>query len=246
MSLLDIFEIENSNRIFSLDQVQYAFGSELSGMVVNKSTLIISMKCSLLKINLDFADSVQEISIPFSTDCRLFLDPTSCHLFLSSNAENYYLNLSSFKKIKSLTKFKGINITSIAWGRSSLNSTGTFLFAATNGCIYQGCVALDNGSLDVACTLVYTLGDHSIHGIFYQNLNAEKVMVLVCTSNRLVEFIVDDFTSKLFSPSVDNVTSMQELPGNINWSLLAISRSGSENRYPERWAWLTGKFKKDF
>ena len=247
MSLVDVFDGQQHVGIFSLDPVQYSFGSELFSMIVTNSILIVDLNVKLLKINLDFIDAVEEIAVsPFQTsnlnsNRRLFLDNSGNHLILSSNGENYYLNLQS-RKLKFLNKFKGINITAVGWGQSNTKSTQTFLFGGSNGNIYQGCINYDNSSLDVNITLVYTLGDVAIQGIYFSKFpqKVNKMVVLVCTSNRLVEFIVNDFSKGVFSPSVDDIASIQELPGNIDWSVLAISNL-RDSMIPLRWAWLTGK-----
>jgi hypothetical protein len=257
MSLVDEFSkgtnALHKNGIFSLDQVQYSFGSELLSMVVVNSILILDLNSKLLKINLDFIDAVEEIpvqplapmastpsTVPMAPMRRLFLDTSGLHLILSSNGDNYYLNLQS-KKIKNLSKFKGISITCIGWGQSNSRSTGTFLFGGSNGNIYQGSIAYDGSSLDVSIALVYALGDLAIQGIYFSKFfdgRVPRTVVLVCTSNRLVEFVVNDFTEKIFTPSIDDISSIQELPGNIDWSVLAISTVG-DNMTPKKWAWLT-------
>jgi hypothetical protein len=256
MSLVDEFQEGTNalqkNDIFSLDQVQYSFGSQLLSMIVVNSILIVDLNIKLLKINLDFIDAVEEIpvqplqllstpsTVPMAPMRRLFLDTSGSHLIISSDGDNYYLNLQS-KKIKTLGKFKGINITCIGWGNSNSKSTGTFLFGGSKGNIYQGSIAYDGSSLDVSIALVYALGDLSIQGIYFSKFFAGRVpktVVLVCTSNRLVEFVVNDFTEKIFSPTIDDISSIQELPGNIDWSVLAISTVG-DNMTPKKWAWLT-------
>jgi hypothetical protein len=258
MTLVDVFEQGTAKQyqhgIFSLDQIQYSFGSQLLSMIVVNSILILDLNVKLLKINLDLFDAVEEIpvqpldstasstssSVPIASTRRLFLDTSGSHLILSSNGENYYLNIQS-KTLKALSKFKGISITCVGWGLSNKKCTGAFLFGGSNGNIYQASIAYDGSSLDVSLALVYALGDMPIQGIYFNKFSAgrvQKTIVLVCTSNRLVEFIVNDFTEKIFSPSIDDIASIQELPGNIDWSVLAISTL-RDNMIPQKWAWLT-------
>jgi vacuolar protein sorting-associated protein 18 len=87
---------------------------------------------------------------------KLFLDPTGCHLLISAlpvapvapnttqTAELYYLNKNS-QKPKQISKFKGVEITAVAFNYENLSeqTTGSILMGSSKGLIFETELSVD-------------------------------------------------------------------------------------------------------
>ncbi|KAL7746455.1 tethering complex subunit [Sorochytrium milnesiophthora] len=135
--------------IFTLDPVQFQFPGKLLTMVVANNVLMMSLEnMKLLRIRLDEAHIIEDIELPRKAKEQVadnvqsvFLDPTGRHCIVSTQlGENYYL-WCRWKRAKLLPKWRGINVSAVAWNKAAMGkdtlSTLPILFGSSQGNIYE-------------------------------------------------------------------------------------------------------------
>ncbi|KAL6612789.1 Pep3/Vps18/deep orange family-domain-containing protein [Neocallimastix sp. 'constans'] len=253
--------------IFALDKVQYQFPGEVSALQVSNNILaVVINKCRVLRIDLGETYQVEDIEIlpKKSTDVikNIYLDPTGKHLIIVTEGEDTYYLYEKWKKPKLMTKFRGINIQSIAWrGKQSLNdiSTGLILIGTNNGKIYEAEIQPTDEFFkreERFFKQVYSFNDEMlpITGLRFETFptDPQKYVVVVATPIRLYQFIGEitsnannnegsGMFSELFE---DNTPDIKEIISFHNHSECHFRSQFHENGWPsipKQFLWTTGK-----
>ncbi|ORX55035.1 hypothetical protein DM01DRAFT_1362723 [Hesseltinella vesiculosa] len=140
----DVFRSIPSSQ-FRLDQVQFHLPALLQDMVVSNNILIIVLSNQrLLRVDLDDPLEVGEIEWARRPNdgklVGLHLDPTGRHLLLcTDHGESYYM-FHEWKKVKYLSRLKGLLVTALGWNEQaspSQNATQEILLGTQNGQVYE-------------------------------------------------------------------------------------------------------------
>ncbi|KAI8834856.1 Pep3/Vps18/deep orange family-domain-containing protein [Chytridium lagenaria] len=267
---------DSSVPIFALDRVQFSFPGTLLALEVSNNWLSMALETptvskdgsrlqKMLWIDLGQTAQIDEVDfIPRLKQDRIrriFLDPTAKHLIISTHSgDNYYL-FKRWKKPKHLTKFRGVIIESIAWGKPrSPDSTGVLLIGSRQGHVYEAELQPTDDffkkeeKVFQTAIKIYTLSDVAmpITGIRYENTSevGNRYMIYMATPERLYTFsgVWSDMSgdSSFFEDvfrGLDQNPNYQEIPGRGQgagqlqfWSLPTEEMYNS----PEKYAWLTG------
>lgn len=252
--------------IFALDKVQYQFPGEINYLAVSNNILVVSInKSRILRIDLGETYQVDDIEIfqRKTNDLikKLFLDPTGKHLIIVTEAEDtYYLN-EKWKKPKLMSKFKGINIQSIAWrGKQCLNdiSTGLILIGTSNGKIYEAEIQPTDEFFkreERILKQVYSFNDEMlpITGLRFEKFPTDpnKYIVIVATPIKLYQFIgnisenANSDGSGMFTELFQNNNSnVQKILSFQKYSECHFRSQFHENGWPsipKQFLWMTGK-----
>ncbi|CEI89322.1 Putative Vacuolar protein sorting-associated protein 18 homolog [Rhizopus microsporus] len=190
--------------IFALDYVQFQMPAKLIDMAVSNNILIVALESSrLLRVDLDNPLEVEEIEITRKQSdgkiTKIFFDPTGRHLIITTDhGENYYF-YEKWRRTKSLPKFKGVTITSIAWNKQATltdPSTREILIGTKNGLIYETCIEPTDEYFkkeEKYFKQVYSIHESTmpITGLYFEQfpVNNRKYFVMATTSTRIYQFI---------------------------------------------------------
>ncbi|KAJ3194065.1 hypothetical protein HK101_003570 [Irineochytrium annulatum] len=189
------------------------------------------------------------------------MDPSARHLIISTESGDSYYLYKKWKKPKHLTKFRGVLIESIAWGRprnSNDFSTGTLLIGSKQGHIFEAELQPTEDFFkkeEKYFKQVHSIveDDMPITGIFYEAFpgSTRRYIVLVTTPDRLYQFIgncsENSSEAGMFGDlfrNYDSNAGFQEIPrGDLTSSELRVWSPYQEDGYPSKptkFAWLTG------
>ncbi|KAJ3274967.1 hypothetical protein HK104_003995, partial [Borealophlyctis nickersoniae] len=193
---------------------------------------------------------------------RLFLDPTGRHLLISTESgDNYYL-YEKWKKPRILSKFRGIIMESVAWGRprggSTDPSTGSMLIGSRQGHIFEAELSSTEEFMkreERYFKQVYTVIDENppVVGLRFEKFPAvpQKYVIFAATPNRLYQFIgtVSEANGdggmfgEIFRHYDSHTAGYQEIPGHLTHSEVEFwSQYLEDTGYPsvpKTFAWLT-------
>ncbi|KAI8985185.1 Pep3/Vps18/deep orange family-domain-containing protein [Pilobolus umbonatus] len=190
--------------IFGIDYVNFQMPAKLIDMAVSNNILMAALdNHKLLRIDLENTVEVEEIEIIRKPNdgkiVKIFFDPTGRHLILTTDhGENYY-HYEKWRRTKSLSKFKGVTITSIAWNKQATltdPSTREILIGTKNGLIYE--TSLEPTDEYFRKEEKYFKQVYSIHestmpvtGLYFEQfpVNNRKYFVMATTTTRIYQFI---------------------------------------------------------
>ncbi|KAJ3040940.1 hypothetical protein HDV00_010151 [Rhizophlyctis rosea] len=262
--------------VFCMDKVQFPFPiPKIRAVVVASNFLAVAVEGAaagkdgtrqqrILRIDLGKVDAIEDVELQPRTKGdrvrRIFLDPTARHLLISTETgDNYYLH-EKWKKPRILSKFRGILMESVAWGRPRVAtdpSTGIMLVGSRQGHIYEAELSPTDEFMkreERHFKQVYTINDDNspIVGLRYERFPAvpNKYFVIAATPTRLYQFIglvADGGDGGMFGDlfrHYDAQSGYQEIPGAIGNSELQfwsqyLEESGFPS-IPKSFAWLTG------
>ncbi|KAJ1570148.1 hypothetical protein HK096_001163, partial [Nowakowskiella sp. JEL0078] len=257
--------------ILTLDRVQFNFPGIISYLLSCSNIVAVSMEGAIgtaldksggrsqkvMRIDVGQPDVFDEIEITFKQKKdrirKLFLDPTGNHMIITSDAgENLYL-YSKWKKPRILSKFKGVLINSIAWGRPKGgpgDSTGVFLLGSLQGHIYEAELQATDEIFkreEKFFRQVYTVPDSMpVYGIRYEKFpvtSSRKHVVFIATPERLYQLVgfCGDQSSEI-GMFGDFFRAYDEIPGHLINGELHFWSPFLEGVYPsipKDFAWLT-------
>ncbi|KAJ3144566.1 hypothetical protein HDU89_008178 [Geranomyces variabilis] len=265
--------------IFSLDRVQFPFPVvNLASLAVASNTLVIVADAAggarkdgssqrIYRIDLGKSDAIDEVEpvLRQKTDRvrRVFLDPAAKHMLISTEAgDNFYL-YCKWKKPRLLSKFRGILIESVAWGKpreiAGAASTGVILIGTRQGHVFEAELLPTDEFFkreERYFRQVYSVPDTNqpVCSIRFEEFPAvpRKYIVFLATATRLYQFIgqaadtegggTSMFTD-LFKAHDGHGPNFQEIPGELSRSELQFwSQFVQATGYPsvpKTFTWLT-------
>ncbi|ORX60830.1 hypothetical protein BCR36DRAFT_314682 [Piromyces finnis] len=252
--------------IFTLDKVQYQFPGEIGALQVSNNILaVVINKNRILRIDLGEIYQVEDIEIiqKKTGDAikKIFLDPTGKHLIIVTESEDTYYLYEKWKKPKLMSKFRGINIQSIAWrGKPSLNdnSTGLILIGTNNGKIFEAEIQPTDEFFkreERYFKQVYSFNDEmlSITGLRFEAFPTDprKYVVIVATPIKLYQFIGDissdvdnnegGMFSELFQNNTPNEKEIISFHKNSECHFRSQFHENGWPSIPKQFVWTTGK-----
>ncbi|KAI8871565.1 hypothetical protein GQ42DRAFT_120639 [Ramicandelaber brevisporus] len=249
--------------IFSIDRVQFTLPARIVAAEVANRVLVLVLESNLImRIDLQTAHSVDEIMLPrrpsenLITPRRIFLDPSARHLLIvTTQLETYYLH-SSWSKPKALAKFKGLDITSVAWNKAvSSISTRAILLGTSDGGIYETEIEPSDEYFKrddkyLVKLFAATSSDHSsrsansITGIYFESFpaNPRSYFIIATTQSRIYQFV-----GSKYNASSGNTGMYQEMPtsgsttSNVHRQLRFFSKNRDRHQLgtATSFAWLT-------
>ncbi|KAG7660398.1 PEP3 [[Candida] subhashii] len=183
-------------------QLQFNINHKLNQLLVENDIMYLLLDHSTLyKIDLDNPSQVKKYQIPtvgtgLTKVQNIWLHPNGFHLIVQTNDFNYFYLNNYYTSFKPLPKFKGINITQIAFPRgetdpsmissggtsSTIGPTETLLIGAQDGTIYLGSIkphdptTQDKKRDDKYLKSVFKL-DHPLQGLTFSNNKSQINMV---------------------------------------------------------------------
>ncbi|KAJ3158697.1 hypothetical protein HDU86_002662 [Geranomyces michiganensis] len=279
--------------VFSLDRVQFPFPViNLASLAVASNTLVIVADAAatalrkdargggaagavppqrIYRIDLGKSDAIDEVEpmLRQKTDRvrRVFLDPAAKHMLISTEAgDNFYL-YCKWKKPRLLSKFRGILIESVAWGKprevaggGAPTSTGVILIGTRQGHVFEAELVPTDEFFkreERYFRQVYSVPDSNqpVCSIRFEEFPAvpRKYIVFLATATRLYQFIgtaAPDTESgggsmftDLFKAHDGHGPNFQEIPGDVTRSELQFwSQFVQATGYPsvpKAFTWLT-------
>ncbi|KAI9094312.1 Pep3/Vps18/deep orange family-domain-containing protein [Phlyctochytrium arcticum] len=265
--------------MFSLDRVQFPFPiTHLVALAVANNMLVFVMDSGtsatgkdaashqkIYRIDLGKSDAIAESDLTVRQKGdrikNIFLDPTAKHLLITTTlGDNYYL-YEKWKKPRILSKFRGILVESVAWGRPRsvmAESTGVMLVGSQQGHIFEAEIHPTEEFFkreERYFRQVYSLheGAMPICSVRYEQFPADpkKYVVFVATPMRLYQFIGTAAEAEadksmfgdLFRMYDLHSANFQEMPGVLTrsevqfWSPF-VQDSGYPS-LPKTFAWMT-------
>ncbi|CAG9821457.1 unnamed protein product [Phaedon cochleariae] len=155
-SLFINMSLEQEVPIFTKSKKDFTPSDRITHVVIANKNLVIAMANGVLfRMNLNNPQQYTEISLTKYTTTNklsnLYLDPTGSHLLLTfaqktpeGGPELLYLSKKS-DKLRSTTKFRGIEFTEVAWNNlnESENTTGPILLGTSKGLIFETEIVLE-------------------------------------------------------------------------------------------------------
>lgn len=252
--------------MFKLSQVKYKPPASILHVVVSNNVLCMGLSNNhVLRIDLNKPQDVLDTEVSKRSEdsiYKIFLDPSGRHLIVTFlNGENIYLHESSFKKPRSLSKFKGVVIESVAWNKTKPGelSTREILVGTTKGLIIETEIEPTEDALFMKKSeekyykVVYKIEDTSettkkdigvpITGLKFEPFPAssKKYAIVATTETRMYQFVGNvgpqPIFDQIFAQYMTN-PSFVELPGQMATSEFHFySQFGGLPRY---FGWMTG------
>lgn len=147
---LNDMTFEDEQPQFHIEDVQLQF--ELQGglktLCVQNNKMCLVMDTSVYRIDLENPSKVSLVTLK-ATGIRItnaWLHPNGSHLIVRTNSAHYYYLHETYESFKLLTRFKGLNIMSIAFPLccDKYFSTGDFLLTDNEGEIYASSIEAHN------------------------------------------------------------------------------------------------------
>ncbi|KAI9017410.1 Pep3/Vps18/deep orange family-domain-containing protein [Gaertneriomyces semiglobifer] len=236
--------------MFSLDRVQFPLNFpvvNILSLAVSNNFLVFAVDNAvpgsgknpghgqrIYRIDLGSSDNIDELDPGLKQKGdkirKIFLDPTAKHLLFTTDAgDNYYLH-EKWKKPRLLSKYRGIQIESVAWGKprqTDEESTGVMLLGSRQGSIYEAELRATDEFFkkeERYFRHVYQMSEAApVSSIRYEQFPAvsNKYVVFAATTHNLYQFIgnvadgdVDrGMFAELFRAYEDHPASVQEMPG---------------------------------
>ncbi|KAG8227379.1 hypothetical protein J437_LFUL000387 [Ladona fulva] len=261
-------KLEEEVPIFSKNKVNFTPSDNLTHLTVSSDVLVLaSANNVLLRIDLRHPENPEEIDVSKHINqtkiSGLFLDPLGNHLLISLSpdlpgvqADLLYLSRKS-TRVKQLSKFKGHEITAVAWnfGNDAENTTGPILLGTSKGLIFESEVGLDNDrlfqtSLEQYWRQVFDVGKGTnipITGIeFHRFPRTYKYFIIVTTLDRLYQFIGETSSNEerpllqqIFNKYITKPETYLEIVSTLKYSRLQFFYP-SPRGLPKSLVWLSG------
>eukprot|EP01107_Rhizomastix_libera_P017389 TRINITY_DN8148_c0_g1_i1.p1 TRINITY_DN8148_c0_g1~~TRINITY_DN8148_c0_g1_i1.p1 ORF type:complete len:1023 (-),score=218.11 TRINITY_DN8148_c0_g1_i1:3059-6127(-) len=233
--------------MFSIERVQYD-PKNLVEMSVNNNMIVIAQNNThVIRINLK-NDELEDIDIARRPDdliYRIFQDPTGHHVIVAMAGEEAVYLHSSDKRGRTLLKWKGLPIESIAWDtyNKDINNPGTLLVGTTNGKVFQATVDDKKypNLLWNAPTLVVDGKEmlNSITGLHWERIGDTQMLFAIATTNiKLFQFVGSNTIEGLFTQECES--SSVELTGKRNYKGKFSFASSRFLGPTSRFAWTSG------
>ncbi|XP_018319047.1 vacuolar protein sorting-associated protein 18 homolog isoform X2 [Agrilus planipennis] len=260
-------KMEKELPIFTKSKMCFNPSAKITHVAISNKNLAVAMANGMLfRMNIHQPEQQNEISLhKYTALCpltNLFLDPSGNHLLISfgsKSPELLYLSRKSVK-LKVSTKFKGHEITEVAWNNlnESESTTGPILLGTSKGLIFETEIALDgdkfltsgfSSSIEQYWRQVFDIGkgtDTPITGLHFDRITGtDKYFIFVATPNKLYFFarninceekplLQQVFNKYLNIPEKD---TFYKVESKLRYSRL---RFWSENlTVPDSLAWMT-------
>ncbi|XP_064195688.1 vacuolar protein sorting-associated protein 18 homolog [Anguilla rostrata] len=233
--------LEEEKPIFNKQRIDFSPPEKINHLTVCNNQLCMSLgKDTLLRIDLGKPDQPNQVELGRKDEAKvhkLFLDHTGSHLVIClSTSECLYLNRNT-QKVRSLSRWKGHLIDSVAWNRllGTEASTGPILVGTSLGLIFEAEISTSEGSLFNTNPDQYFRQVHAVEEEDGQPapvccLEVERGMdskyfIVATTRKRLFQFVgklpegsEQQGFSSIFAQNQELLPSFQEFPVNMGYS----------------------------
>ncbi|MBN3326234.1 VPS18 protein, partial [Atractosteus spatula] len=254
--------LEEEKPIFNKQRIDFSPPEKINHFAVCNNQLCMSLgKDTLLRIDLGKPDQPNQVELGRKDEAKvhkLFLDPTGAHLVISlTSSECLYLNRNT-QKVRSLSRWKGHLIESIAWNKllGTETNTGPILAGTTQGHIFEAEISASEGA-----SLFNTNPDQYFRQVHMLEEDGKpapvccleidrgfesKYFIIATTRKRLFQFVgkvaegaEQQGFSSIFSQNQDHFPSFQEFPVSMGYSEIAFYTSKLRTS-PKSFAWMMG------
>nr|CAB3267628.1 vacuolar protein sorting-associated protein 18 homolog [Phallusia mammillata] len=260
--------LEDDTPIFNKSKINFKPQEPITHLAICNNMLCMVMSGRLLtRINLLHPDDLDEVEVTRGDDrvYKMYFDPTGHFLLLTLTSEETVFLSANSRKPKSLNKFKGHKIESIAWCQtSSGNTTGPVLVGTNWGLIMECSIEAGEdtkffgGSVDQYFKEVFNLGKgegkgFAVTGLEYfctatKESGKSEYCIFASTPGRFYQFSgtvnMSSGDIPLFKSLFDPYKSVPprhiDLPGTIDNSqlILLYNMKAQSALIPTQFAWM--------
>ncbi|KAJ8269898.1 hypothetical protein GJAV_G00108020 [Gymnothorax javanicus] len=253
--------LEEEKPIFNKQRIDFSPPEKINHLAVCNNQLCMSLgRDTILRIDLGKPDQPNQVELGRKDEIKvhkLFLDHTGSHLVISlQSSECLYLNRNT-QKVRSLSRWKGHLIDSVAWNRvfGTEASTGPILVGTSQGLIMEAEISTSEGSLfsnnpDQYFRVVHALEEDGqpvpVCCLEVEKGVDSKYFIVATTRKRLFQFVgkVPEGSEQqgfaaIFAQNQELLPSFQEFPVNMGYSEIAFYTPKLRS-CPKAFAWMMG------